>query len=70
MQSFKYKRNFIDTDLLDYYHMINAPISLCNKKYALQWLHKTTRGRKCMAHLWSTDLLRCRPILVHLVFAK
>jgi len=26
MLSFKYKQNLIDTDLLDSYHIINAPI--------------------------------------------
>jgi len=39
MQLYKYKWNLIDTDVLDYYHVINAPISLYDKKYAL---HKTT----------------------------
>ena len=28
MQSYKYKRNLTDTDLLDYYHISNAPIQL------------------------------------------
>jgi len=33
MQSYKYKRNLINIDLLDYYDIINAPILLYNKKY-------------------------------------
>jgi len=28
MRLYKYKRNLIDTDLLDYYHIIDAPIPL------------------------------------------
>ena len=47
MQSYKYKRNLIDADLLDNYpNIINAPIPLYDKTYALQ---KTTWGRWRMA---------------------
>jgi len=40
MQSYKYKQNLTDKDLLEYYHIMhnNAPIPLCNNKYPL---HKT-----------------------------
>jgi len=49
MQSYKYKHNLIDTDLLDYYHIINA-------------LHKTTCGQLCKARLWLAYLMQCGPI--------
>jgi len=70
MQSYKYKQNLIDTDLLDYYHIINAPIWLYDKRYALQWLHKTTWCRLCMACLWPAYLMWRRPFLGHVVFAN
>jgi len=38
----------MDAGLLDYYHIINAPILLYDKQYVL---HKTAWGRLCMSRL-------------------
>ena len=36
MQSYKYKQNLMYTNTLDNYHIINAPLALYDKKYAIQ----------------------------------
>jgi len=65
MQSYKYKRNLIDADLLDHYHKVNPIIPVYDIKYALQTLHKTTWGQLhvCMARLWPNHFCPAgRPI--------
>jgi len=67
MQSYKYKWNLIDTDLLEDYHIINAPILLCDKKYALP---KTNWSWPRMARLWPAYLMWHGPFSVHMVLAN
>ena len=64
MQSSKYKWNLIHTELIDYYHIINAPISLYDKNY----MHYTKPPEvECARPVY---LMRQEPFLAHLVFVN